>query len=52
MLTWSPMLGIVTGLMQLRSTGSSGFLALALDAYILYALFAYGFVFRAGPDAR
>ena len=45
-------LGIVTGLMQLRSTGSSGFLALALDAYVLYALFAYGFVFRGGPAAR
>ena len=45
-------LGIVAGLMQLRSTGSSGFLALALDAYVLYALIAYGFVFRAGPVAR
>ena len=45
-------LGIVTGLMQLRSTGSSGFLALALYAYVLYALIAYGFVFKAGPVAR
>jgi hypothetical protein len=45
-------LGIVTGLMQLRSTGSSGFLALALDAYVLYALIAYGFVFDRGPVAR
>jgi hypothetical protein len=45
-------LGIVTGLMQLRSSGPSGFLALALDAFVLYALFAYGFVFRVGPPAR
>jgi hypothetical protein len=45
-------LGIVTGLMQLRSSGSSGVLALALYAYVLYALFAYGFVFKVGPAAR
>jgi hypothetical protein len=45
-------LGILTGLMQLRSTGSSGVLALALDAFVLYALFAYGFVFKGGPSAR
>ena len=45
-------LGIVMGLMQLRSSGPSGFLALALDAFVLYALFAYGFVFRGGPVDR
>lgn len=45
-------LGIVTGLMQLRSAGPSGLLALALDVFVLYALFAYGFVFRDDPAAR
>jgi hypothetical protein len=45
-------LGILTGVMQLRSSGSSGLLALALDAFVLYALFAYGFVFKGGPAAR
>jgi hypothetical protein len=44
--------GILTGLMQLRSTGSTGLLSLALDAFVLYALFAYGFVFRPDPAAR
>lgn len=45
-------LGILTGLMQPRSSGSSGVLALALDAFVLYALCAYGFVFKGGPAAR
>jgi hypothetical protein len=44
--------GIVTGLMQLRSTGSTGLLTLVLDAFVLYALFAFGFVFKGGPTAR
>jgi hypothetical protein len=39
-------LGILTGLAQLGSAGSSGLLGLALDAFVLYALFTYGFVFK------
>jgi hypothetical protein len=39
-------LGIVSGLVQLRRTGSSGFLTLALDAFVLYALLTYGFLFK------
>jgi hypothetical protein len=45
-------LGIVAGLAQLRSTGSSGLLALALNAFVLYGLIAYGFVFRSGSSPR
>ena len=45
-------LGILTGLAQLRSSGSSGLLGLALDAFVLYALFTYGFVFKTGPSPR
>jgi len=45
-------LGIVTGLAQLRSTGSSGFLALALNAFVLYGLLTYGFVFKTGQSPR
>lgn len=45
-------LGIVTGLAQLRSTGSSGFLALALHAFVLYGLLTYGFVFKTGQSPR
>ena len=41
-------LGIVTALIQIRSTGGSGLLAIVLDAFILYGLFTYGFVFKAG----
>jgi hypothetical protein len=41
-------LGIVTTLVQIRSTGGSGLLAIVLDAFILYGLFTYGFVFKAG----
>ena len=41
-------LGIVTGLVQIRSTGGPGLLALVLNAFILYGLFTYGFVFKAG----
>jgi hypothetical protein len=39
-------LGILTGLAQLGSAGSSGLLGLALDSFVLYALFTYGFVFK------
>lgn len=41
-------LGIVTGLVQIGSTGGPGLLAIALNAFILYGLFTYGFVFKAG----
>ena len=40
------LLGILTGLAQLGSSGSSGLLGLALDSFVLYALFTYGFVFK------
>jgi len=39
-------LGIVGGLAQLRRSGSSGFLTLALDGFVLYVLLTYGFLFR------
>ena len=42
-------LGIVTGLVQIGSTGGSGLLAIALYAFVLYGLFTYGFVFKTGP---
>lgn len=45
-------LGILTGLAQLRSSGSSGLLGLALDAFVLYGLFTYGFVFKTGQPPR
>jgi hypothetical protein len=45
-------LGILTGLAQLRSAGSSGLLGLALDAFVLYGLFTYGFVFKPGRSPR
>jgi len=41
-------LGIVTALVQIRGTGGSGLLAIVLDAFNLYGLFTYGFVFKAG----
>jgi hypothetical protein len=45
-------LGILTGLAQLGSSGSSGLLSIALYAFVLYALIAYGFVFRQAAAAR
>jgi hypothetical protein len=45
-------LGILTGLVQLRSAGSSGLLGLALDAFVLYGLFTYGFVFKSSRPPR
>jgi hypothetical protein len=44
--------GILAGLAQLRRSGSSGFLTIALDAFVLYALFTYGFLFKQPPAAR
>ena len=45
-------IGIVTGLVQIGSTGGAGLLAIALNAFVLYGLFTYGFVFKTGsrPD--
>jgi hypothetical protein len=45
-------LGILTGLAQLGSAGSSGLLGLALDCFVLYALFTYGFVFKTERSPR
>jgi hypothetical protein len=45
-------LGIVTGLVQIGSTGGPGLLAIALNAFVLYGLFTYGFVFKTGPSPR
>jgi hypothetical protein len=45
-------LAIVAGLTQLRSAGSSGLLGLALNAFVLYVLFTYGFMFRTGQPPR
>jgi hypothetical protein len=44
--------GIVGALAQLRRSGSSGFLTLALDAFVLYALLTYGFLFKQRPLDR
>lgn len=45
-------LGIVTGLVQIGNTGGPGLLAIALNAFVLYGLFTYGFVFKSGPSPR
>jgi hypothetical protein len=45
-------IGIVGALAQLRRSGSSGFLTLALDAFVLYALLTYGFLFKRQPLDR
>jgi hypothetical protein len=45
-------LGILGGLTQLGSSGSSGLLSLALYAFVLYGLLAYGFVFKQQASAR
>jgi hypothetical protein len=42
-------IGLVGGLAQLGESGSSGILSLALYAFVLYGLLAYGFVFREQP---
>jgi hypothetical protein len=39
-------LGIVGGLAQLRRTGSAGLLTFALDAFVIYALLTYGYLFK------
>jgi hypothetical protein len=45
-------LGIVTGLVQVGRTGGPGLLAIALNAFVLYGLFTYGFVFKTGRSPR
>ena len=45
-------LGILSGLAQLGNSGASGLLSIALYAFVLYALLAYGFVFRQAAAAR
>jgi hypothetical protein len=45
-------LGIVTGLVQIGNTGGPGLLAIALNAFVLYGLFTYGFVFKNQPSPR
>jgi len=43
---------IVVSLTQIGNTGAAGLLAVALDAFVLYALLTYGFVFERHPPAR
>jgi hypothetical protein len=45
-------IGIVTGLVQIGSTGGAGLLAIALNAFVLYGLFTYGFVFKSSRPPR
>lgn len=45
-------LGILSGLVQLGRSGSSGLLSIALYAFVLYALIAYGFVFEQASSSR
>jgi hypothetical protein len=45
-------LGIVTGLVQIGNTGGPGLLAIALNAFVLYGLLTYGFVFKNQPLPR
>jgi hypothetical protein len=45
-------IGIVTGLVQIGGTGGAGLLAIALNAFVLYGLFTYGFVFKTGQSPR
>ena len=45
-------IGLLSGLAQLRQSGFSGLLQLALYAFVLYGLLAYGFVFKQQLRAR
>jgi hypothetical protein len=45
-------LGIAGGLLQLGSDGTTGVLAMLLDAFVLYALLTYGFVFEQAATTR
>jgi hypothetical protein len=43
---------IVVSLTQIGNTETAGVLAIVLDGFVLYALIAYGFVFKQQPPAR
>jgi hypothetical protein len=43
---------IVVSLSQLGNTETAGLLAVVLDAFVLYALLTYGYVFKQQPPAR
>ena len=43
---------MVGSLTQIGETGTSGLLAIVLDVFVLYALLAYGFVFKRQPLDR
>jgi hypothetical protein len=45
-------LGIVAGLLQLRSAGVTGLLSMLLNGFVLYGLLAYSFVFEQAASAR
>ena len=45
-------LGIVVGLLQLGSAGITGILSMLLNAFVLYGLLAYSFVFEQASSAR
>lgn len=45
-------LGIVVGLLQLGSAGITGVLSMLLNAFVLYGLLAYSFVFEQASSAR
>jgi hypothetical protein len=45
-------LGIVGGLLQLGSAGVTGILSMLLNAFVLYGLIVYAFVFEQASSAR
>jgi hypothetical protein len=45
-------LGIVAGLLQLGSAGVTGILSMLLNAFVLYGLLVYAFVFEQASSAR
>jgi hypothetical protein len=45
-------LGIVAGLLQLGSSGATGLLSILLNAFVLYGVLAYAFVFEQASSAR
>jgi hypothetical protein len=45
-------LGILGGLLQIRSAGTTGLLAMLLNGFVLYGLIAFGFVFEQASSAR
>jgi hypothetical protein len=45
-------LGIVGALLQIGSAGVAGLLSIVLNAFVLYGLLAYAFVFEQASSAR